>query len=1020
MIRFFLRHPTSANLMMAVFMILGIMALPGLRRETFVDFLPKRVSVTVAYPGATADEVDESVIQLVEDAISSVRYVREVRSESRDGLGIVTAEMEPDWDSSIFLNDIKTEVEAVDDLPEDAEKPVVRLLGQTKPVVSLAVTGPMEPSVLRAYGREIRDEIRALPGVSQAQLSGFSDRQYQVMVSLPLLRQHGLTVGDVARAVGSQNIDLPVGSLESSARKISLRVAERRRSKEALESMVISEGLDGGRILLGDVAEVLDDFEVEEEKILFDGQRAAFIVVSKTDTEDSLRVLEEIKVYLKGKMPQLSPGVSINLTDDYTTIVRDRLDMLIKNGFQGFLLVFITLFMFFDGRFSLWVAMGLPVSFLGAMFLFPILGQTLNMVSMVALLMGLGLVMDDAIVISENIASHLAMGKGHLEAATDGVKEVWPGVLSSFLTTAAVFVPLLTVQGQMGRVFQPIPVVLLSVLAVSLVEAFFILPHHLAHSRGGLGFTDKYRKKVNLGMAYVRDRWVMKAVDWAVDNRYWTLGLTVFLFLGSLALVVGGVVKIQAFPDMDGDVLEARILMPQGISLSQTEMAVGFVVQASNSMSLSDMVTHRAVEYGIHRGLDERGAHVATVKVNLIPAEKRNFTVDQMVDSWSYAVGRIPGVLSLTFAEPTLGPQGRAIEICLQGTDLGRLKEASIDLRRWLEGIRGVRDLDDDMKPGRLEIVLKPLPGVLAMGLSSGEIARQVRRAFYGEVVDSFHVGAERFEVNVKLSDKDMEDVRSLMDLPVALPGGADAPLGSLVSLEFKRPWSRMHRLGGVKTVTVVGDVNTSLGNTADILAYMRQAYLPEFERKYPDLSMTLDGEAGEMGETQASMKRALLLGVLGIFVLLCFQFRSYIEPLVVLLAIPFAFIGVICGSVIMDIPLSMPGIMGFVSLAGVVVNNSILLVEFIRMGMEEGLSVVQAAKGASGDRFRAIFLTTMTTVAGMVPLMFERDLQAQVLIPLAVSVVFGLIGSTLLVLVVLPSLYAIMEDRGWIRPLGE
>ncbi len=1030
MIRFFLRHPTAANLLMALFLVMGLTALPGLKRQTFPDFLPEEVTVTVAYPGATARDIEEAVNGRIEEALNPVRHIREIRSEARDNVGTVTVEMVPGNNPSAFLDDIRTEVEAIDDLPEETEDPVIRLLRQTTHVVSLAVTGPMEPHVLKAYAESLKRELKALPEVSQVKVEGFSDHQFQVLASLPRLRQHGMTVAELARAVGDQNVDLPAGALRSLRQETTLRFDDERRSVEGLEDLVVREGAAGGRVLLGDVAEVKDTFEDDEDKILFDGRRAAVLNISKTDDQDMLRVFDAVEAFMVGKRRTAPPGVRFDLTHDMTSIVRDRLQLLIKNGIQGFVLVFLALVLFFNLRFSLWVSMGLPVSFLGALFLFPVLDQTLNMITMVALLMGIGLLMDDAIVISENIAAHLTRGKSPFQAALDGIKEIRAGVLSSFATTAVVFLPLMSVEGQIGRVLKSIPVILLVVLSISLIEAFLILPHHLAQSLKGARNTPTRRQQATeRAMTFLRDRILGPAVDCTVKWRYMTLGVTLLLFLASMSLIAGGRVKSQAFPDIDGDILEARLLLPGGTPLEETELRVKRLMEALDGVNEefrpdqpggSDLILHRTVQYGVHKGLGEKGPQAVTLRADLLHAEERNALLDDVARSWREKTGELPDAVSLSFTEPSLGPQGKAIDIRLLGNDLDELHRASTELQEWLKGYPAATDVVDDLKPGKPEIRIRPRPGTSSLGLSASDLASQIRTAFHGGEADTFQVGTESYEVSVRLAEDERRSLADLRNFPVRVGNSGPIPLGSVTELTADRFWSRISRTDGIRTVSVTGDVDTRKGNTAEILRQVKKQFLPGLMARHPGVRMLMEGESSETAETQSSMLRALLFGVLGIFVLLSFQFRSYVEPLVVLVAIPFAFIGVILGNFLMGHSLSMPGIMGFVSLAGVVVNNSILLMEFIRLGMERGQPLVDAARSASRERFRAMLLTSLTTIAGMTPLLFERSLQAQVLIPLAVSVVFGLLASTLLVLLVLPALYTILDDLGRIRQTSE
>ena len=840
MIRFFLKHPTAANLLMGTFLALGLMTLPRIQRETFPDFTAEEVSVTVVYPGATARDIEEAVNERIEDALAAVQDIREIRSEARDGQGTVTVEKRPGGDREVFLNDIRTEVDAIDDLPEETETPVVRALGQTSHVVSVAVTGPMDAGSLKLFADSLRREIRGLPGVSQVSVEGFPDHQFQVLADLALLRQHGLTAAGLARAIADQNVDLPAGTLKSDDLEMTLRFADERRSVEELETLVVAESSAGGRVLLRDVALVRDTFELDEDKVLFDGRRAALINVSKTDGQDMLRVAGTVKAYVEARRKTVPPGVNLELTNDMTPIVRDRLQMLVTNGIQGFGLVFVSLFLFFSLRFSFWVAMGLPVSFLAGLFLFPLLGQTLNMVSMVALLMGLGLLMDDAIVISENIASHLAGGKDPFQAALDGVNEIKTGVLSSFATTAVVFGPLLTLQGQMGRVLRPIPVVLLVILSVSLLEAFFILPHHLARSLGKrqARTAPLFRRRLDEGMAFVRDAILGRAVAFTIRWRYITLGVTLMLYLSSVALFAGGIVKVQAFPDMDGDVLEARLLLPEGTPLEETERTVETVLEALKDVNEefrplqpegSDLVRHSTIQFGIHNGLGERGPQAATVRADLLPAEVRDGTIAAISSAWRERTEHLPGVLSLTFAEPALGPQGRAIEIRILGGDLDELSRASAELRQWMQGFPAVTDLDDDMKRGRPELNLRPRPGLQALGLSTADLAAQVRSAFYGYDADSFQSNGETYEVNVRLADSYRRNLNDLRRFPVALPGGEQVPLGSVADIWHDRSWSRIHRRDGMRSVTVTGDLDTRFGNTAEILGRLKEAYLPGF-----------------------------------------------------------------------------------------------------------------------------------------------------------------------------------------------
>jgi len=1027
-IRFFAVHPTAANLLMVAFLALGLLALPGLKRETFPDFTPEEVEVLVPYPGASAEEVESAVCQRIEDAVDSIADVEELSCEARESVGVAVVTLREGGDFARFLDDVKTEVEAIDAFPEEVERPVIRQLGRTDRVVAVAVTGPMSESHLKLYAEGLKDRLQQLAVRPEVAVEGFSEHHLRVHVPGRALSQHGLSVEDVARAIERQSTTLPAGAVETRAREVRVRFDEERRSPAELERLVVIGGPSGGELRLGDIATVTDRFELDEEKALFDGERAALLRVTKAKDDDTLTVVDAVKRLLAGERARAPPAVRFALTQDVASIVEDRLELLVRNGWQGLTLVLLTMWLFFRLRLAFWVAWGLPVSFLGGLFFMAALGYSINMITMVSLLLGIGLIMDDAIVISENIAAHLRRGKRALEAAVDGTREVAPGVVASFLTTLAVFAPLAFLSGDIGKVMRVLPVVLLLVLAVSLVEAFLILPHHLARSlrERGTEPEGRFRRAFEARFERLRERGLGRAVDWAVGSRYLFVGLVVALFLVSLATLAGGHLKFRAFPEIDGDVIEARLLLPAGTPLARTEAVVARLTEALARVDAEftprqpegeRLVRHVAVRYGVNADAGVSGPHVATVTADLLTAERREARLAAVLGRWREETGRVPDVVSLTFKEPQIGPAGLPIDIRLSGPDLDELSAASRELVEWLARYRGVFDLFDDLRPDKPEVRLRLREGALALGLDAAAIARQVRAAFHGVTAAEIQVGREAYEIDVRLPPTDRDTLTELETFRILTPDGAQVPLAAVTTLEPARGYSRIQRIDGRRTVTIRGDLDSRVANASEILADTRVRFLPELEARHPTVEVSLEGQAREAGETGASLRRAFLIGLLGVFVLLSFQFRSYLEPLAVMSAVPLALIGVVWGHLLMGLELSMPSLIGFVSLSGIVVNDSILLVTFLKLRAREGLAVPEAAKRASRERFRAVLLTSLTTIAGLLPLMLERSLQAQVLIPLVVSIVFGLLATTVLVLLVVPALYAILDDLGVARP---
>ncbi len=1024
MIRFFAGHATAANLLMLMFIVLGLVGLTTLRRETFPDFSEDKIEISVMYPGATAEDVEDAICRRIEDAVDGVNYVAEITSQSRENLGSVTVEMAEGANIRTFLEDIKTEVEAIDDFPDQAEDPIIKELNRTDLVIAIAVSGPMAVTDLKNYCEDLKDRMKLDAGISLVDIYGFSDRQIRIQIPAAVLMQYGISMDDIADVIAGQSLDLPAGSIETRDQDILLRFTDERQTPLEFDDLIVVGGTSGAEIRLGDIAEIQDVFELEEDKFTFNGHRAGLLQISKTKAEDILEVYNRVKAFVMEERHSTPPGVRLELTQDVASIVKDRLDLLTDNGLQGLLLVFLTMWLFFNFRLSFWVAMGLPVSFLGAFFLMPQIDYSLNMLTMVGLLIGLGLLMDDAIVIAENVATHLRKGKPALNAVIDGVSEVKNGVIASFTTTVCVFGPISFLQGTMGKVLKVMPVVLIMVLAVSLIEAFWILPHHLAHSLKDYdpNQMNRFRQRFETWIAALRENILGRIVDVAISWRYLFVGITIAIFMLSISMIASGILKFKAFPDVDGDIVQARILLPQGTPLDRTEKLTERLTNALETVDREftpgqpgrqHLIQNLSVQFNTNADAYESGAHVATISADLLSAEIRNARIDDILNRWRELIGNVPDVLSLKFAEAAIGPGGRPIDIRLRGNDLTELKNASLEMQAWLNRFKGVFDLSDDLRPGKPEIRLRMGEGAKALGLNAQMIASQLRSAYYGKTASEIQVGNESYEIDVRLADEDKNSLADLAYFHVTLPDGKQAPLGSVAILTQDRGYARIAAVNGLRTVTIQGDVDSRMTNSQQIMNRLQREFLPVLKQKYPGVRTSLEGEAKESAKTGKSLGRGFMIGLVGIFILLSFQFRSYVEPVVVMVAIPFAFIGVIWGHILMGLDLSMPSMMGAVSLAGIVVNDSILLVEFIKIRRRQGQPVPEAARHASRERFRAVLLTSLTTIAGLMPLLSEKSLQAQILIPLAASIVFGLLASTVLILVIVPSLYTILADFG-------
>lgn len=1084
MIRWFAAHPTAANLLLLLLLAAGLFAAPTLQRETFPDYRPTEVGIEVEYRGASAADVEEAICRRLRDALKAVDYLDELICVAQDNLANATATMEPGGDALRFRSDIDTAVRAIRHLPARAETPIIRSLHQSDLVAAVAVSGALPLAQLEEVGRRLEDRILRLPGVAEVQIQGLSQRQWQVEVPRDVLAQHGLSARALAQLIARQNIDLPLGTLEGDDRELLLRFTDQRRSLRDLADLVVVADAEGGELTLGQLARLSQVGERAEEQIRFNGERALVLEVSKGLRDDALRVFAALEALVAEERARFGAGMQLTLTQDMTSIVRDRLRMLVSNGLIGLLLVVLVMSLFFRPRLALWAVLGLPAAFAGAFVVMALTGLSLNMITLVALLMAIGIVMDDAIVITDNIAARAsaqlggqashgardrasdpsadgiskggnkasnavakstadaqpspvsntasgtsASGQSPLDTVVAGTREVLPGVLSSFLTTVSVFLPLSFLAGELGAVLQVLPIVLIAALAASLIEAFLILPHHLKGSIGTLQGTSESRLRRGFegGFAAFRER-VGRVADAAIRARHAVLGLVLLVLLGSIGFVAGGHIGSEAMPSIDGDVLEARILMPQGTPLARTEAVAAQVEAAMQRLDrkltpeqpdAAPLVEAIQTRFNHNPSAQEAGPHVATVIVDLLAAEQRTLSLDVLTEAWREAIGPIAGIHSLLIQEPGFGPAGIPVEIRLQGEALDALKTAALDASAQLAGYEAVFNVIDDLRPGKPQRRYRLAEGAHGLGLTAEEVAAQLRAAWLGEIADSQRIGAWDIEILVRQAKGDRDDLDDLADQTIQLADGQRVPLSAVATVSEQRDWARITRIDGRRTVTIAADVDARLASGQAIVSDLRARWLTDFQARHPTVEVQFEGQVANAAETGGSIRRGLLIGLLGIFVILSFQFRGYVEPLIVMLAIPLAFIGAIWGHVLMGYYLSMPSLIGAASLAGIVVNNAILLIQFINANRAQGLSAAAAAGQASRQRLRAILISSLTTIAGLAPLLAETSSQADAIKPLVISVVFGLLSATLLVLLVIPALYVLLDDLGLARQKG-
>lgn len=1025
MIRYFAAHPTISNILMMAIIALGLASLGSLNRESFPQLKPSKVQVTVVYPGAAPADVEAGICIPLEDATDGISFLKEQECDARDNIGIFTLEMQESGEIREFTDDIITAIDAIQNFPENIESPVVKQLGRINAVANVAITSDkLTPSELKALAEYYRGRLLAMPEIPIVTLSGFSKHQLQVLINPDTQQKYNLGVQDIAALISAQAIELPAGTLEATETSFQIRFDNVRRTADQLEDLVIINTPKGGEIKLGDIARIEDRFEKPEERVELNGKPAALLMVSKNLIDDTIQVSDALYKFVDQENSILPEGTRLTIVNDATSLVRDRLQLLLKNGWQGLLLATLALLLFFTWRYSFWIALGLPISFLGGLMLMVVFGISINMISMVALLMAIGILMDDAIVLSESIDHEYRKGKTPLDAAVDGTKRVLRGVFASFLTSAFLFGSLMMMKGDMGQVLGVLPVVLLSVLTISLIEAFLVLPHHLKQSleHAHKKQPPRWRQKFEERFDHLRQK-VIRLSLMAMQFRYLTVGLALAMLVLSIGLIATGIVKFKAFPDLEGNTLEARVLLPQGTPLAETERVVGVLLESlertAETLSQNEsgpLVENVQVTFGQHGDVPETGSHVATLGVDLLSTETRNTGIMELTALWQENTEDLPDVVSVQFKEARLGPAGRAIHIRLSGESLDELSLASWQVQNWLRGYAGVYNLIDDVRPGKPQFKIKLLPGALSAGVDSRSIASQLRAAYHEVKIDEIYHGREEFEIITRLDDQTSQELQDFDNFIIFSKTGQEIPLGSVAEITEVREFARIGHVNHRRTVNIYGDVDANIANTSEVIGSLEKNFLSTLQERFPEISFSLKGEVENGAETKSSILTGFALGAFGVFLLLSLQFRNYREPVIVMINIPLALIGAIWGHLIMGLDFTLPSMIGFVSLAGVVVNDSILLVEYVKSHVRDGMNLHDAAQQAVSERFRAIFLTSVTTIAGMTPLMFETSTQALVLVPLVTSIVFGMLTSTVLIMFVLPSMYAIMEDIGFVN----
>ena len=1010
---------------MVLLLLGGLLAGRGLTSQVFPTIDPGVVTVTVPYPGATPSEVEESITRRVEESVLGIDGVQRVTSRASENYGVVTVELKDFVDPSKVRDDVEAAVEALADFPpEEAEQPEVERADTVTDVLTLVVASELDEQSLRLAAQQLEAELLELPEVTLVSMLGARPYEISIEVREETLRRYSLSIADIASAVRASSVNLSSGELRTASGDLLLRTNNKGYRGEDFADIVLRSDPSGSILRLGDVAHIRDGFADIDLTQQFNGRQSLFVKIQKSEAEDALTIAAAVKRRLASY--ETGAEIDIAIWDDQTDILQQRLGLLIRNGILGFALVFLFLAVMLDLRLATWVAMGVPISFLGAVIFFAPFNVNINMISLFGLIIVLGLVVDDAVVVGENIISEQEQGGPGNASTLRGVRGVFGPVLIGVLTTMAAFAPLLFITGTFGQILGSVPIVVILVLTMSLLEVFLILPAHLSHGRPwSRGTLKVFQDGVAARVTAFRDKLVVPAVKAAVSHSYLTLiGGIAMLFLAGL-LVSSGAVRFIFFPELESNSIRANLEFPVGTPFNTTKAAAERIVDAAYSVNEEvGGTSFQAVSVTIGGRSSTGGgpggggrlttaSNLASVEIQLAAEPLRTLSAQQLERLWRTEVGPIAGVERLSFVADFFSA-GADIEFELAHKDEAVLFQAVDAMKAGYAQISGVYDIQDSFSLGKRQFDVSLTAAGEAAGLTPAAVARQLRGYFFGQEVQRIQRGREELKVMVRYPEAERRSVRNLYDARIRLSDGTEIPLSTVAALTETRSFSSINRVDGLRIVTVSAELDTDVATPTAANARISNQLLPEMKSRFPGLQVRLAGAGLDQTRDLASLGRMMGVSMLIIFLLLASQLRTYTLPFVILAGVPFGAAGAVIGHFILGYNISFISIFGVVALSGVVINDSLVLVDqYNRLRAETGMPPGEAIVEASRRRFRAIFLTTATTALGLTPMLFETSTQAQFLVPMAVSLATGIVFASAIILFLIPALVMIRHNLG-------
>ncbi|MBT4092269.1 MAG: efflux RND transporter permease subunit [Deltaproteobacteria bacterium] len=1027
-IAIYARNTVFANILMVIIILSGLVAASKMIREFFPEFSLDLITITIVYPGANPEEVEEGISRKVESAIEAIEGVKQYTTKSMENVSLTTIEVTDGYSVDKVLDRVRSNINGIATFPVNAEKPVITDLSTQESVMIMGLSGDISERRLKEWAENMKDEIVALPQVSRANIFGVRNYEIAIEVSEKTLQAYGLTFSQVVNTIRRENLNLAGGTIKTKGEEIRIRTVGRKYTGEDLKNIVILARPSGEMVTLDKLAVIHDGFTEAPILATINGERAVLLSIIKTSIEDTLTITNAMNKFINQKKTQLPEGVGITIIYETSVMLRARINLLLKNGVIGLVLVFLILWMFLDLRLSFWSGMGIPISLAGGFVILWGVGGTVNMISLFGFLMVLGIVVDDAIVVGEAIFYHRTQGKSALNAVVEGVSEVGMPVVAAVTTTIVAFLPLMYVGGIMGKFIAILPVVVIACLAISLLECLLLLPAHLNHlpdPRREVLKRNKFSRWIHSfheltakGLLWLIKKTYIPFLRKALHWRYIALSVAIAILLLCVGFIRAGIIKFEVMPEVDGFIMIANVEFPNGTPVSITQKAVKQVEEAlvrmadkTKTKTGEPLLKDRLVMVGQAAGGSSSGPHLGGIIVTMIASEQRGIHSKDIRIAWEKEVGAIPGIKTLKISGMGGGPPGAPIEVWVQGQNLDQILLASEDLKARLRQFDGTFQIQTDFSQGKNEIRLELKPEARTLGLTVNDLATQVYTGYFGEDAVRIQRGRDDIRIKVRYSASERERLSDFRRIRIRTNRGYEVPLHSVARITFAPGFSTITRSNGMRRVVVSSEVDNNKTNANEIVSEMLKSYIPDLAARYPRLRFTFQGEKKRMSESFSSLYIGYPLAMIGIFFIIATMFRSYVQPLLISMTIPFGLIGAILGHLVLGYNFTMMSIFGVVALAGVVVNDAIVLIERVNENLAEGMPFLDAILNAGARRFRAIFLTTISTVGGLAPLIMETDFQAKFLIPMAISIAAGVGFATVLTLVLLPSLYMILND---------